>query len=118
MVKYNQSIIYKLCCKDPSITDIYIGSTTRFARRKSQHKSICNNTDTNNQSYNFYVYQFIRENNGFSNWDMIEIEKYEDWGDLDSWKIIQQKYKTIFYEKIILFNSLIFRGDYHSLALN
>ena len=75
MVKYNQSIIYKLCCKDPSIPDIYIGSTTNFTRRKSSHKTICNKT--NNKSFNTYVYQFIREHGNFDNWDMIEVERYE-----------------------------------------
>ena len=75
MVKYNQSIIYKLCCKDPTIPNIYIGSTTNFTRRKCQHKYSCNNTS--GKSFNVYVYNFIRENAGWNNWDMIEIERYE-----------------------------------------
>ena len=75
MVNYNNSIIYKLCCKDPMITDIYIGSTTNFTRRKNQHKSDCNNIK--HLRFNYYIYQFIRKNGGFGNWDMIEIEKYE-----------------------------------------
>ena len=29
-VDYSKSVIYKLCCKDPTITDIYIGSTTNM----------------------------------------------------------------------------------------
>ena len=72
MVNYTNSSIYKLCCKDPTITDIYIGSTTNFTRRKQDHKK-----NTNGVSCNIYVYRFIRENNGWDNWDMIEIEKYE-----------------------------------------
>ena len=41
MVKYNQSIIYKLCCKDPTIPNIYIGSTCKpyLSRRLSGHKT-------------------------------------------------------------------------------
>ena len=73
-IDYSKTIIYKICCKDINITDIYIGHTTDFIRRKSQHKFACNNpTD---KSYKLYVYQFIRDNGGFDNWNMIEIEKY------------------------------------------
>ena len=72
MVKYNKSIVYKLCCKDPNITDIYIGSTTNFTRRKCAHKNVCNNE--NSKSYNFNVYKFIRENGKWDNWDMIQVE--------------------------------------------
>ena len=74
MVNYEKSVIYKLCCKDIHIQEIYIGSTTNFSRRKNQHKTCCNNI--NGKSYNYYVYNFIREHGGFENWDMILIENY------------------------------------------
>jgi hypothetical protein len=70
---YNNGIIYKLCCRDTTIKDIYIGSTCAFRRRKSQHKHSCNTE--NDKGYNYYIYQFIRDHGGFSNWDMIEIKK-------------------------------------------
>ena len=69
---YN-TIIYKLCCKDPIITDIYIGHTTHFIKRKQLHKTDCNNIK--GIKYNYYVYRFIRNNGGFDNWDMVEIIK-------------------------------------------
>ena len=72
--KYSESSIYKLCCKDPTIKDIYVGSTTNFRQRKGQHKHSC--TIQSNRSHNCRVYKFIRENGGWGNWDMIEIEKY------------------------------------------
>ena len=74
MVNYNNSIIYKLCCKDINITEVYVGSTTNFNRRKQQHKNNCSNE--NGKKYKYNVYQFIRNNRGFENWDMVEIEKY------------------------------------------
>ena len=74
MVNYGNSIIYKLCCKDTNITDIYVGSTTNFYRRKQEHKNRCNNDNV--KSYNMNVYKFIRNNGSWNNWDMIEIEKY------------------------------------------
>ena len=71
MVNYQNSIIYKLCCKNVEVSEIYIGSTTAFKARKSQHKSNCNNE--NRAGYNCKVYKFIRENGNFQNWDMIQI---------------------------------------------
>ena len=73
-IDYSRTIIYKLCCKDPNIKDIYVGSTTDFRIRKNSHKTCCNNP--NSKKYNRLVYQFIRENGGWQNWDMIMIKKY------------------------------------------
>lgn len=41
---------------------------------EQQHKSDCNNE--NRKCYNFKVYKTIRDTGGFSNWTMIEVEKY------------------------------------------
>jgi len=71
-VDYSKSVIYKLCCKDPNITDIYIGSTTNMKQRKLQHKTACNNP--NYKKYNYKVYQTIREFGGWDNWDIILVE--------------------------------------------
>jgi hypothetical protein len=70
---YSNTIIYKLCCKDPTITEIYIGHTTNFTQRKNSHKTLCCNE--NNKNHSRYVYQFIRQNGGWNNWNMIQIEK-------------------------------------------
>jgi len=72
-IDYSNTTIYKLCCNDLEITDVYVGHTTDFTKRKYNHKSLCN-TETSKR-YNFYVYQFIRDHGGWSNWSMIEIEK-------------------------------------------
>ena len=71
-VDYSKGLIYKLCCKDPTIKDIYIGSTTNMRNRKNKHKSNCNNP--NSKEYNYKVYQTIREFGGWDNWDMILVE--------------------------------------------
>ena len=70
---YSNTIIYKICCKDPTIKEIYIGHTTNFTQRKNSHKTLCYNE--NNKNHNRYVYQFIRQNGGWNNWNMIQIEK-------------------------------------------
>ena len=71
---YSKGMIYKLCCKDPQITEIYIGSTINKKNRKNTHKKCCNNS--NEKDYNSYKYEFIRDNGGFENFDMILIEAF------------------------------------------
>lgn len=73
MVNYNNALIYKLCCKDTNIKEVYIGSTTNFTRRKHNHKSSCINEK--DKKYNNKKYEFIRNNGGWENWQMILIEK-------------------------------------------
>jgi len=75
-VDYNTSntVIYKIQCVDGSCDFVYFGSTTNFACRKSQHKSICNNE--NNPAYNLNLYKTIRENKGWENFEMCLVEVY------------------------------------------
>ena len=75
MVSYTNACIYKIVCKDSSISDCYVGSTTHFRNRLTHHKRDCNNE--NSKNYHFYLYQFIRENQGFDNWEMVWIENFE-----------------------------------------
>ena len=70
---YSQTVIYKICCKDVSVTDIYIGHTTNFIQRKHNHKTCCCNE--NSKNHNMNVYKFIRKNGGWNNWDIIQIEQ-------------------------------------------
>ena len=75
MPDYSKGLIYKLCCKDTDITDIYIGSTTSLRHRKGRHKYCCNNEK--GKDYNYNVYKFIRENGGnWENWDMVLVEYF------------------------------------------
>jgi hypothetical protein len=73
-VDYSKTIIYKIVCNDLSVTDVYIGHTTDFTKRKNAHKTCCNNQ--NDKSHNFKVYQMIRQNGGWDNWSIVEIEKF------------------------------------------
>ena len=74
VIDYSNTIMYKLVPNDVNLDLIYIGHTTNFSQRKGLHKHCCNNS--NSKSYNFKVYEMIRENGGWSEWSMIEIEKY------------------------------------------
>ena len=70
-IDYSKTIIYKIVCKDIDIKDCYVGSTTDFVRRRYKHKSASEII-----THQTYVYDFIRQNGGWNNWEMIEIEKY------------------------------------------
>ena len=39
-IDYTNTHFYRIVCKDTSINDCYIGHTTDFKRRKSEHKNI------------------------------------------------------------------------------
>lgn len=81
-INHLNTIMYKIVCKDTEITDCYAGKTTDFTRRKSEHKRACN--ALTHVAYEYNVYQYIRANGGWDNWDMIQIEKYEAVDMLDS----------------------------------
>jgi hypothetical protein len=73
-IDYSKGQIYKLVSNDVNDKNIYVGSTTNFLDRKSQHKGGCNNSKS--KVHNFKVYQHIRENGGWINWQMILVESY------------------------------------------
>ena len=80
-VDYSKGLIYKLCCKDPNVKEIYIGSTTNFRNRKDKHKRSCVNP--NNVEYNNKKSKFMRDNGGWDNWEMILVEYYNATDNLD-----------------------------------
>jgi hypothetical protein len=67
--------MYKLVCSDLEVKNIYVGHTTNFKNRKFSHKSASHNEK--GKQYDSKVYKHIRENGGFKNWSMIEIEKFK-----------------------------------------
>ncbi len=67
---YSKSIIYKIeHLEKPEL--IYVGSTTHFIRRKSEHKTACNNEK--NEQYNQKLYTMIRCNGGFESFKIMII---------------------------------------------
>jgi hypothetical protein len=39
-IDYSKTVIYKICCKDLSISNLYIGNTTNLVKRRYQHKVV------------------------------------------------------------------------------
>ena len=69
--------IYKLRHKDDlKETNIYIGSTNNMKMRKHQHCSCCNNES--DRDYNQRKYVYMRDNGGWENWEMLEMEKCDN----------------------------------------
>ena len=63
--------IYWITCKDKHIKDDYIGSTNNLHRRLMEHKRL-------SRFKNRKIYNCIRENGGWDNWDIniIDIDIY------------------------------------------
>ena len=71
-IDYSKTHFYKIICNDLNISDCYVGHTIDFRKRKNHHKTTCNNEK--DEKHNLKLYQFIRENGGWNNWQMINIE--------------------------------------------
>ena len=71
-IDYCNTHFYKIVCRDLHIKDCYVGHTTDLVKRRYAHKTRCFNT--NSDKHNIYLYQFIRENGGWDNWEIINIE--------------------------------------------
>ena len=87
MPDYSKACIYKIHCKDPAINEIYVGSTCRFNKRKTEHKS------RYKHGRDYEVYRFIKANGGWDNWDMVKIKDIADC--LDRYTIKQHEREFI-----------------------
>jgi len=74
-IDYSNTIIYKITCKDPAVTDVYVGHTTNFVQRKHAHKQSCISAKSAN--HNCKLYQVMRNNGGWENWQMEIINFYK-----------------------------------------
>lgn len=71
---FSKTVIYHFVCKDEMIKCSYVGSTTNFNKRKNGHKTKCNNE--NGKHYHLKIYQTIRDNGGWINWEMKPLEEF------------------------------------------
>jgi len=70
---YSKCCIYKIENNDDESL-VYVGHTTNFDKRKTQHKINCYNDKL--KQYNYKVYQMVRQNGDWDAFKMIEVEKY------------------------------------------
>jgi hypothetical protein len=56
-IDYANTVIYKITCRDTSVTDVYVGHTVNFVQRQGAHKQTCMNIKSH--SYNCKLYKTI-----------------------------------------------------------
>jgi hypothetical protein len=66
--------LYHIKSKDGVVH--YVGSTSNLNSRKSSHRYRCNTEKC--PQYHFHIYQYIRNNGGFDQFDIIPIRKIEN----------------------------------------
>ena len=65
LTDYSNTVIYKISCRDPTVSGVYVGHTVDFIKRKYAHqKSSEDNKCTN------LLYRTIRMHGGWNNWEM------------------------------------------------
>lgn len=79
MPDWNATVIYKIYCKDTSITDIFIGYTTNLKLRRyaikqeyKQEYKLSSHLDPI-PNHPKYVFQFMRKHGGFENWTVEKV---------------------------------------------
>jgi len=87
-IDYSNTVFYKIYCKDPFVNDVYVGHTTNFVQRKHCHKQAVN---SNSIKYNCKLYNVIRDNKGWDNWNM-DIIAHHNCDDLIEAKKYEQQY--------------------------
>jgi hypothetical protein len=68
-------IMYKIQPKNNDLFFSYIGHTADFSKRCEAHKRNTTNIK-DRKHYHLKVYQTIRDNGGWDEWEIIELEKY------------------------------------------
>ena len=74
LINYKNAQIYKISRKDGHTDHEYYGSTCNIRKRRNTHKSDC--TNIKSEKYNYKVYQHIRNNGGWGNWNIYFIENF------------------------------------------
>ena len=92
-IDYSNTVIYKISCKDQSVSYIYVGHTTNFVQRKHAHKYACNNIKS--PYYNLKLYKIIREHGNWSNWDMTILKLYNCKNNLEALQKEQEHFTLL-----------------------
>jgi hypothetical protein len=63
--------IYKIFCRDPQVTELYVGQTMNFDKRRDSHFY-----STLIYANVVRLYEFIRSHGGWRNWKMVMVKQY------------------------------------------
>ena len=87
-IDYSNTVFYRIYCKDPLVNDVYVSHTTNFVQRKHSHKQA---VASHSKQYSCKLYNVIRANKGWNNWNM-EIIAFHKCDDLIEAKKYEQQY--------------------------
>jgi hypothetical protein len=116
-------VVYKLKSKNPNITEFYIGSSCDMKQRITNHKNNCNNSII--PAYNFKVYEFIRNNGGFDNFEfeiLLEVQvkskkqlknRYEAKYIIDFKPELNMKIPTIYDDETVEYDEEFYKPSYY-----
>ena len=76
-INYDKTLIYKIVSLDLELSYAYVGHTTDFVKRRARHKS-------DSKTKEIKLYQMIRANGGWNNWQMILVEEFPCGGRLEA----------------------------------
>lgn len=99
---------YKINCLNPDVNYLYVGSTKDLTKRKWAHKSNCNNP--NKKSYNLKLYETIRNNGGWDNWEVKPIGKGIFENRLDA-RIEEQRYMNELKSNLNTFKAVMTKEE-------
>jgi GIY-YIG catalytic domain len=86
-IDYRESCVYGFMKEDKVY---YIGSTNNFTKRYNSHKSHCNNE--NDRDYNTSPYKYMRENGGWSDYQVVIIRKYPECKTEEELRMYERQY--------------------------
>ena len=67
-------VIYMWKCKSELVSDLYLGHTNNYTKRKHEHMRAC--ITEKHKSHNLNLYRMIRSNGGLENWECVIIHKF------------------------------------------
>ena len=84
-IDYSKTSFYRIVCRDLNVKACYVGHTTDFRRRKSEHKRKSKERILNGP--NSMMYYFVGRNGGWDNFEMVLIKTQACEGSLDAHRI-------------------------------
>jgi hypothetical protein len=106
-IDYSKSLVYRIAYKDITY---YIGSTTNFKNRKTQHKSNCKNVKS--EDYNKALYIFIRENGGWSDdWVMVLVQYYPNCKTSIELLKYEREHYDIYKPELNVYKPYLYEGE-------
>ena len=94
---YSNSVIYKICCNDESITPLYIDCYHSIEKAKDMHKHYYKKYKNLQGSR----YKFIDDNGGWDNWRFVVLENV----NCDS--SLELRQKCLEYKLLLNYNPIL-----------